>query len=73
MDVFTDSSSLSASQAARVLGVSLGTIRCWSDLGYLPSQRTQAGQQRFSREAVEAFAGTLERRQVGVLASRRAL
>jgi excisionase family DNA binding protein len=73
MDVFTDSSSLSASQAARVLGVSLGTIRCWSDLGYLPSELTQAGQLRFSREAVEAFASTVERRQVGALGSRKAL
>jgi excisionase family DNA binding protein len=73
MDVFTDSSSLSASQAARVLGVSLGTIHCWSDLGYLESQRTQAGQLRFSREAVEAFAGTVERPQVGALGSRKAL
>lgn len=73
MNVFADSSSLSASQAARTLGVSLGTIRCWSDLGYLRSQRTQAGQLRFSLEDVEAFAGTIERRQVAPLGSRQAL
>ena len=52
MDVFADSSSLSLSQAAQVLGVSLGTVRCWSDLGYLRSHRTQAGQLRFSRDDV---------------------
>ena len=73
MSVFIDSSSLSASQAARVLGVSLGTIHCWSDLGYLEPQRTQAGQLRFRRADVEAFALTVERRQVGVLGSRKAL
>jgi excisionase family DNA binding protein len=73
VDVFADSSSLSAPQAARALGVSLGTIRCWSDLGYLQSYRNQAGQLRFSRDALETFAETIDRRQVGVLAVREAL
>jgi excisionase family DNA binding protein len=73
MSVFADSSGLSTSEVARVLGVSLGTIRCWSDLGYLQSHRSQAGQLRFSREDVEAFARTVERRQPGVLGSRKAL
>ena len=31
---------LSTSQAAQALGVSLGTIRRWSDMGYLQSYRT---------------------------------
>ena len=73
MNVFADSSSLSAPQAARALGVSLGTIRCWSDLGYLESHRNPAGQLRFRREDVDAFARTVERRHVGVLGSRKAL
>ena len=73
MNVFADSSSLSAPQAARALGVSLGTIHCWSDLGYLRSHRNQSGQLRFTREAIETFADTIDRRQVGVLATRKAL
>ena len=44
---------LSTSQAARALGVSLGTIRRWSDMGYLESYRTPGGQRRFSREQIE--------------------
>jgi excisionase family DNA binding protein len=52
---------LSTSQAANLLGVSLGTIRRWSDLGYLQSYRTPGGQRRFSREQIQAFVGSLER------------
>ncbi len=52
---------LSTSQAARALGVSLGTIRRWSDMGYLHSYRTPGGQRRFSREQIEQFIGSLQR------------
>jgi excisionase family DNA binding protein len=52
---------LSTSQAARALGVSLGTIRRWSDMGYLQSYRTPGGQRRFSYEQIEQFIGTLQR------------
>ena len=52
---------LSTSQAARALGVSLGTIRRWSDMGYLESYRTPGGQRRFSREQIEQFIGSLQR------------
>ncbi|MBV9310519.1 MAG: helix-turn-helix domain-containing protein [Solirubrobacterales bacterium] len=51
----------STSQAAHALGVSLGTIRRWSDMGYLESYRTPGGQRRFSREQIEHFVQTLER------------
>jgi excisionase family DNA binding protein len=51
---------LSTSQAARALGVSLGTIRRWSDMGYLESYRTPGGQRRFSREQIDQFIGSLE-------------
>jgi len=51
---------LSISQAANQLGVSLGTIRRWSDLGYLESYRTPGGQRRFSREHIERFVSSLE-------------
>ena len=53
--------SLSASQVARRLGVSLGTIRRWSDLGYLESHRTSAGQRRFRAEQVDGFVDSLQR------------
>jgi excisionase family DNA binding protein len=52
---------LSTSQAARALGVSLGTIRRWSDMGYLESYRTPGGQRRFSREQIEQFIDSLHR------------
>lgn len=52
---------LSTSQAAHALGVSLGTIRRWSDMGYLESYRTPGGQRRFSAEQIEQFLVTLQR------------
>ena len=52
---------LSTSQAARALGVSLGTIRRWSDMGYLQSYRTPGGQRRFSHEQIDQFVGSLQR------------
>jgi excisionase family DNA binding protein len=55
---------LSTSQAASALGVSLGTIRRWADMGYLDSYRTPGGQRRFSVEQIEQFLETLQRRSV---------
>lgn len=52
---------LSTSQAAHALGVSLGTVRRWSDLGYLESYRTPGGQRRFSHEQIEQFLESLQR------------
>ena len=54
---------LSTSQAAQALGVSLGTIRRWSDMGYLQSYRTPGGQRRFSHQQIESFLGSLEQQQ----------
>jgi excisionase family DNA binding protein len=51
---------LSTSQAAHKLGVSLGTIRRWSDMGYLGSYRTPGGQRRFSTEQINQFVGSLQ-------------
>jgi excisionase family DNA binding protein len=51
---------LSTSQAAHALGVSLGTIRRWADMGYLESYRTPGGQRRFSVEQIEHFIETLQ-------------
>jgi excisionase family DNA binding protein len=52
---------LSTSQAAQALGVSLGTVRRWSDMGYLESYRTPGGQRRFSAEQIEHFLAKLQR------------
>jgi excisionase family DNA binding protein len=46
---------LSTSQAAKALGVSLGTVRRWSDMGHLQSYRTPGGQRRFSEEQIDEF------------------
>jgi len=53
---------LSTSQAARELGVSLGTVRRWADMGYLHAYRTPGGQRRFSREQIDTFVQSLEQR-----------
>lgn len=63
---------LSTSQAAQALGVSLGTIRRWSDMGYLHSYRTPGGQRRFSQEQIDDFVGSLEQQSVEPHVQRRA-
>lgn len=50
---------LSTSQAARVLGVTIGTVRRRADRGYLPTFRTPGGQRRFRREDLERFVESL--------------
>jgi excisionase family DNA binding protein len=40
--------------------VSLGTIRRWSDMGYIESYRTPGGQRRFSHEQIDQFLRSLE-------------
>jgi excisionase family DNA binding protein len=63
---------LSTSQAAQALGVSLGTIRRWSDMGYLQSYRTPGGQRRFSQEQIDQFVGSLEQQGAQPTAERKA-
>jgi excisionase family DNA binding protein len=50
---------LSASEAARHLGVSVSTIRRWSDSGHLIGSRTPGGQRRFTLEQLDAFLASL--------------
>jgi excisionase family DNA binding protein len=52
---------LSISQAASELGVSLGTVRRWSDLGYIKAYRTPGGQRRYSRDQIDEFVRSLRR------------
>ena len=61
MDTSKSPLGLSTSQAAKALGVSLGTIRRWSDMGYLQSYRTPGGQRRFSADQIDAFLAKLQR------------
>lgn len=51
---------LTTSQAARHLGVSLSTVRRWSDQGALLGYRTPGGQRRFSIEQLDAFMRSLD-------------
>jgi excisionase family DNA binding protein len=53
---------LTISQAASFLGVSLSTVRRWSDAGVLPGYRTPGGQRRFNRAQLEEFVNGLSRR-----------
>lgn len=51
--------SLTASEAAALIGVSVATVRGWADQGRLPSHRTPGGHRRFD---VEELRGWLARR-----------
>jgi len=53
---------LSTSEAARHLGVSLSTVRRWSDSGYLRGYRTPGGQRRFPVDELDEFVASLETR-----------
>jgi excisionase family DNA binding protein len=48
-----------SSQAATYLGVSLATVRRWSNDGHLRGYRTPGGQRRFSRVQLDAFLRSL--------------
>lgn len=50
-----------SSQAARYLGVSLATIRRWTDAGHISCYRTPGGQRRFSRAQLDDFIGSMQR------------
>lgn len=50
-----------SSQAARYLGVSLATVRRWTDAGFLTGYRTPGGQRRFSRDQLDGFVASLQR------------
>jgi excisionase family DNA binding protein len=56
---------LTTSEAARHLGVSLSTVRRWSDMGYLRGYRTPGGQRRFPVQELDEFVTSLEERTPG--------
>jgi excisionase family DNA binding protein len=50
-----------SSQAARYLGVSLATVRRWTDAGHVACYRTPGGQRRFSRDQLDEFITSMHR------------
>src|SRR3954467_4413771 len=62
---------LTVAQAARHLGVSISTVRRWSDAGHLPSRRTPGGQRRYTRAPLGAFLAALQPRPWGAGRPRR--
>jgi excisionase family DNA binding protein len=50
-----------SSEAARYLGVSLATIRRWTDAGHVSCYRTPGGQRRFSRVQLDEFILSMHR------------
>jgi excisionase family DNA binding protein len=50
-----------SSEAARYLGVSLATIRRWTDAGHISCYRTPGGQRRFSRVQLDEFIVSMQR------------
>ena len=49
-----------SSQAARYVGVSLATIRRWTDAGHIHCYRTPGGQRRFSRDQLDQFVTSMQ-------------
>ncbi len=52
---------LTTLEAAKILGVSVDTIRLWERIGKLPAERTSGGIRLFTREAVEKLAADRNR------------
>jgi excisionase family DNA binding protein len=50
-----------SSQAANYLGVSLATIRRWTDAHHISCYRTPGGQRRFAREQLDDFITSMHR------------
>jgi excisionase family DNA binding protein len=51
---------LTVSQAAEELGVSIATVRRWSNAGHLDGYRTPGGQRRFTQEQLDSFLESLK-------------
>ena len=49
-----------SSQAAEYLGVSLATIRRWTDAGHISCYRTPGGQRSFSRDQLDDFVTSMQ-------------
>lgn len=60
-----------SSEAARYLGVSLATIRRWTDAGHIGCYRTPGGQRRFSRAQLDDFIASMQRDAPSVQSAER--
>ncbi|HYM45486.1 MAG TPA: helix-turn-helix domain-containing protein [Solirubrobacteraceae bacterium] len=49
-----------SSEAADYIGVSLATIRRWTDAGHIACYRTPGGQRRFSSDQLDEFIASLQ-------------
>src|SRR5271168_2119207 len=49
-----------STQAARYVGVSLATVRRWTDAGHIHCYRTPGGQRRFSRDQLDEFVTSMQ-------------
>lgn len=49
-----------SSEAAEYVGVSLATIRRWTDAGHVACYRTPGGQRRFSRTQLDRFIASMQ-------------
>jgi excisionase family DNA binding protein len=63
MTASPDSTWLSLTEVAELLGVHPSTVRQWSDKGALPVHRTQGGHRRYKRSEVELWAQTARPQQ----------
>jgi excisionase family DNA binding protein len=61
-----------SSEAARYIGVSLATIRRWTDAGHIHCYRTPGGQRRFSRTQLDDFMVSMHDRAVAGERTRQA-
>jgi excisionase family DNA binding protein len=50
-----------SSQAAVYLGISLATVRRWTDAGHINCYRTPGGQRRYSLDQLEEFVSSMQR------------
>lgn len=54
-DIYRETESLAIGETARLLGVSVDTVREWERQGVIASSRTPGNQRRFRRSDVEAL------------------
>jgi excisionase family DNA binding protein len=67
-----DGLDFTSSEAARYIGVSLATIRRWTDAGHIHCYRTPGGQRRFSRTQLDDFMASMHDRAVAGPGTQRA-
>ena len=60
MEITPPDDLLAIGEAARRLGVSVGTLRRWTDEGRVACIRTLGGQRRYARTAIEALRAPAE-------------